>query len=173
MAAGGRRLAAQPSSRKVVRLREGVTRGAALASLLLIAAADFQPCGAEPTAGTTADWPYYGGDAGGSHYSPLTQIDRSNVAQLKIAWEYHTGDVSDGSDNRQKSEFETTPIVATPPIPKVSSIAASHCGSILRKPRAIPAIGASFWRPSMRGFSPSMPRRGNSAKISAPQVKST
>jgi glucose dehydrogenase len=86
-------------------------RVAVLASLLLIAASNFQPSGAEPTAGTTADWPYYGGDAGGTRYSPLTQIDRSNVGQLKTAWEYHTGDVSDGSHNRRKSEFETTPIV--------------------------------------------------------------
>ena len=60
---------------------------------------------------TTADWPYYGGDAGGGRYSPLAQIDKGNVAELKLAWEYHTGDVSDGSDNRRKSEFEATPIV--------------------------------------------------------------
>lgn len=59
-----------------------------------------------------ADWPAYGGDAGGRRYSPLAQIDRSNVAQLKVAWEYHTGDVSDGSDGRPKSAFETTPVVA-------------------------------------------------------------
>jgi quinoprotein glucose dehydrogenase len=37
---------------------------------------------------------YYGGDAGGSRYSPLTQIDKSNVAELKVAWEYYTGDIS-------------------------------------------------------------------------------
>jgi quinoprotein glucose dehydrogenase len=49
---------------------------------------------------------------GGSRYSLLTQIDKNNVAQLEIAWEYHTGDVSDGSDGRRKSEFEATPIVA-------------------------------------------------------------
>src|SRR5215471_18788055 len=66
---------------------------------------------AGPSDGVVADWPYYGGDAGGSRYSQLAQIDRSNVAQLQVAWEYHTGDVSDGSDNRRKSEFETTPIV--------------------------------------------------------------
>ena len=59
-----------------------------------------------------ADWPCYGGDAGGARYSPLTQINKSNVTELKVAWEYHTGDISDGSDNRRKSEFETTPIVA-------------------------------------------------------------
>jgi quinoprotein glucose dehydrogenase len=58
-----------------------------------------------------ADWPYYAGDAGGSRYSPLTQIDKRNVKELQIAWEYHTGDVSDGSDNRRKSAFEATPLV--------------------------------------------------------------
>jgi quinoprotein glucose dehydrogenase len=87
-------------------------RVVALGWLLLIAAAGVQPSMAEPTDGATVDWPYYGGDAGGSRYSPLTQINKSNVAELKVAWEYHTGDVSDGSDNRRKSAFETTPIVA-------------------------------------------------------------
>ena len=66
----------------------------------------------EPTDSAFADWPYYGGDAGGSRYSTLTQINKTNVAQLKIAWEYHTGDVSDGSGGRRASAFETTPIVA-------------------------------------------------------------
>jgi quinoprotein glucose dehydrogenase len=65
-----------------------------------------------PDQTTTSDWPFYGGDAGGSRYSPLAQIDRTNVTRLEIAWEYHTGDVSDGSDGRRKSAFETTPIVA-------------------------------------------------------------
>ena len=65
-----------------------------------------------PDESTAADWPFYGGDAGGNRYSPLAQIDRSNVARLEIAWEYHTGDMSDGSDGRRKSAFETTPIVA-------------------------------------------------------------
>jgi len=83
----------------------------ALASLLLVAAVGLPLCAAEPTNDEIADWPYYGGDAGGSRYSPLTQIDKSNVAELKVVWEYHTGDLSDGSDNRRKSEFETTPIV--------------------------------------------------------------
>ncbi|HXY31169.1 MAG TPA: pyrroloquinoline quinone-dependent dehydrogenase [Gemmatimonadaceae bacterium] len=59
----------------------------------------------------TADWPTYGGDPGGSRYSPLKQIDTNNVARLEIAWVYHTGDVSDGTEGRRKTEFETTPIV--------------------------------------------------------------
>src|ERR1700739_1341375 len=87
-------------------------RAVALVSRLLIAAAGGPLSAAEPIDSGIADWPYYGGDAGGSRYSPLTQINKSNVAKLKVAWEYHTGDVSDGSDHRRKSEFEAAPIVA-------------------------------------------------------------
>jgi quinoprotein glucose dehydrogenase len=65
-----------------------------------------------PADGPLADWPYYGSDPGGTRYSPLTQINKTNVAQLEIAWEYHTGDLSDGSAGRRVSAFETTPIVA-------------------------------------------------------------
>jgi quinoprotein glucose dehydrogenase len=57
------------------------------------------------------DWPSYGGDPGGSRYSPLTQISVANVEKLKQVWEFHTGDVSDGSADRPRSEFEATPIV--------------------------------------------------------------
>jgi quinoprotein glucose dehydrogenase len=57
------------------------------------------------------DWASYGGDPGGSRYSPLQQISAGNVARLQQVWEYHTGDVSDGSGDRPKSEFEATPIV--------------------------------------------------------------
>jgi quinoprotein glucose dehydrogenase len=56
------------------------------------------------------EWAAYGNDPGGMRYSPLTQIDRDNVAKLKVAWEYHTGDISDGTKYPRKSEFESTPI---------------------------------------------------------------
>jgi quinoprotein glucose dehydrogenase len=39
-----------------------------------------------------ADWPTYLGGKERNLYSPLRQIDRSNVAQLKVAWTYDTGD---------------------------------------------------------------------------------
>src|SRR5690349_24024188 len=60
---------------------------------------------------TVTDWPSYGGDPGGSRFSPLTQINRQNVHKLKVAWTYHTGDVSDGAKYARKSAFETTPIL--------------------------------------------------------------
>ena len=36
----------------------------------------------------SADWPSYGGNAAGTRYSSLTQINRSNVATLKQAWRF-------------------------------------------------------------------------------------
>jgi len=40
-----------------------------------------------------------------------SEINRENVSKLKVAWTFHTGDVSDGSHDRRRSGFETTPIV--------------------------------------------------------------
>jgi len=56
------------------------------------------------------EWSSYGGDPGGTRYSGLNQINRTNVVNLKIAWVYHTGDVSDGTRYPRKSAFECTPI---------------------------------------------------------------
>jgi quinoprotein glucose dehydrogenase len=40
----------------------------------------------------SADWPTYLGDKSRSLYSPLQQINRANVAQLTVAWDYDTGE---------------------------------------------------------------------------------
>src|SRR5258706_16327858 len=39
--------------------------------------------------GADTDWAVSGHDAGGQRYSPLTQINKDNVAKLDIAWTYH------------------------------------------------------------------------------------
>lgn len=41
------------------------------------------------------DWRDYLGDGGRTHWSPLAQIDRGNVAQLRVAWDFRTGDVGE------------------------------------------------------------------------------
>ena len=38
------------------------------------------------------DWPHYHADAGATSYSALSHIDRDNVAELEVAWEFNTGD---------------------------------------------------------------------------------
>jgi quinoprotein glucose dehydrogenase len=67
-------------------------------------------CAAAAAAGGS-DWPYYGGDAGGMKYSPLRQINRENVRRLRVAWTYHTGEISDGTKYPVRSAFEATPLV--------------------------------------------------------------
>lgn len=59
----------------------------------------------------SGEWPAYGNDPGGQRYSPLDQINKSNVAKLKVAWIYHTGDISDATKYARRSAFETTPIM--------------------------------------------------------------
>src|SRR5690349_8069231 len=79
-------------------------------SALLASAGIFGIPGNAPTSQVDG-WPYYGHDAGGMRYSPLAQINRGNVGQLKAAWIFHTGDISDGRGFRGRTGFETTPLV--------------------------------------------------------------
>lgn len=44
----------------------------------------------EPKA--TVDWGAYGGDSNKTHYSSLSQINKSNVKQLEVAWSYDTAE---------------------------------------------------------------------------------
>jgi PQQ-dependent dehydrogenase (methanol/ethanol family) len=57
------------------------------------------------------DWPNVGRDPGGNRHSPLTQINRSNVSKLEVAWTFDTEDWSDGSNLPSRSAFEATPLV--------------------------------------------------------------
>ena len=54
----------------------------------------------------SSDWPHYGGGPEQIRYSPLTQITPANVASLKVAWTYDTGDAFEGS------EMQCQPVVA-------------------------------------------------------------
>src|SRR5579859_2974338 len=51
------------------------------------------------------EWPAYGGSPENIRYSPLKQIDRSNVARLQVAWTY------DASGGGGRGGMQTQPIV--------------------------------------------------------------
>jgi quinoprotein glucose dehydrogenase len=55
------------------------------------------------------DWPVYGRTSAGLRYSPLTEITPANVAGLKVAWTYHTGDVR-GEGDPVETTYEVTPL---------------------------------------------------------------
>jgi quinoprotein glucose dehydrogenase len=55
-------------------------------------------------------WRHPGNDPGATRHSPLTEIDRSNVARLAVAWTFDTGDWSDGTQLPSRSSFAATPL---------------------------------------------------------------
>ena len=57
-----------------------------------------------------ANWAYWGGDPGGTKYSALKQVNKSNVGQLRPAWIFDAGDFSDGKKLPVTSAFEATPL---------------------------------------------------------------
>src|SRR3954462_1722133 len=53
------------------------------------------------------EWRYYGGDAGGTKYSPLDQINASNVKDLQIAWRWKTSSLGQPPDYN----WQATPLM--------------------------------------------------------------
>ena len=60
---------------------------------------------------TGADWRQWGRTLSGTRYSPATQIDTDNMARLRIAWSFRTGDdPARKQDARNLPAFEATPL---------------------------------------------------------------
>src|SRR3954469_9033268 len=53
------------------------------------------------------EWRYYGGDAGNTKYSPLDQINASNVKNLEIAWRWKPDTFGPHTENL----WEVTPLM--------------------------------------------------------------
>jgi quinoprotein glucose dehydrogenase len=79
-------------------------------TLPLVAAALVAAAAASPRAlaqsAATSEWTAYGGGPGGARFSPLRRIDTANVARLRLAWVYRTGDLL-----RRSGRFEATPLL--------------------------------------------------------------
>jgi quinoprotein glucose dehydrogenase len=62
----------------------------------------------------SVDWPTHGNDAGGLKYSPLTEINRANVASLEIAFTWSTNEnnipASEGQKPARPGQFQATPL---------------------------------------------------------------
>jgi quinoprotein glucose dehydrogenase len=57
--------------------------------------------------GSNTEWPVYGGSSENNHFSALKDVDSTNVSQLAVAWEYHTGD----ADTAKHSQIQCSPIM--------------------------------------------------------------
>src|SRR5271155_4716237 len=80
---------------------------------LLAAAALLPALFAQSKKDTGADWPMFNRDLAGTRYSPLTQINASNVAKLAKAWTYRFNREGKQIRGDSPSELyqEITPIV--------------------------------------------------------------
>jgi len=56
------------------------------------------------------EWPVYAADAAATHYSPLADIDASNVAKLEIAWEWKPAETNQPNGARP-GNFQATPLM--------------------------------------------------------------
>lgn len=125
--------------------------------LLLAVAAAF--CGIAPAVQDdekNADWPVYGGNNAGNRYSSLTQINRENIANLKPAWTYDTGE--NNKPGERGMDIQCQPIVidgimyGTTPKLKVFAIDAASGKELWKfdpfegkRPRYHPMRGVVYW----------------------------
>jgi quinoprotein glucose dehydrogenase len=86
-----------------------MSRSARLGGVLIASVAVFLAAQASDPPG---QWRHYGGDAGSTKYSPLSQIDRGNVANLRVAWRWTSPDNEIAKTNAQAQPgfYQDTPL---------------------------------------------------------------
>jgi quinoprotein glucose dehydrogenase len=75
-------------------------------ALAFVAVACGEP---HPHGGSPAGWPAWGGDAGGTRFSPLDELTRENVGDLEVAWSFRTGDFD--PEGKLRTSFQATPVL--------------------------------------------------------------
>ena len=76
-------------------------------SLLVLIVLLVCPYGFAQSGATAGEWRHWGGDTATTHYSPLDQIDASNVDQLEIVWQWK----SENFGPRADFNWEVTPLM--------------------------------------------------------------
>ena len=85
------------------------TRAAAIIAVVLAAAVG-APAAQENNDGIV-EWPYVGADQASSKYSPLTDINRSNVDQLEVAWTWEPNELPSQEFGVRPGRFEVMPLM--------------------------------------------------------------
>ena len=85
------------------------TRAAAII-VAVLAAAVGAPA-AQENSGGIVEWSYVGADQAASKYSPLTDINRSNVDQLEVAWTWEPNELPSQEFGVRPGSFEVMPLM--------------------------------------------------------------
>ena len=78
-------------------------------AVLLAASAPLAPQQGAPS--RQVEWLYYGGDPGGSRYSPLTDINAENLGRLQVAWQWKHWETRLDQYGTAPGFFENTPLM--------------------------------------------------------------
>jgi quinoprotein glucose dehydrogenase len=98
------------------------------------------------------EWPVYAADQAATHYSPLADIDRANVAGLTVAWEWRPGEDALPEFGTRPGNFQNTPLMiddvlyVSTPYNRVAALDA--------------ASGRELWRYDPRAFEDGQPPNG-------------
>ena len=89
---------------------------------------------------TVGEWHHYGGDAASSRYSPLNQINLSNVADLDIAWRWSSPDnpIVKANPLARPGGYEDTPLMVNGVLYTATSLGVFAALD--------PASGRTLWR---------------------------
>jgi hypothetical protein len=90
-------------------------------------------------------WDHWGGDSGGTRFSPLAQITPANVRHLVRAWEFRTGDL----ETRPPAAMARTKFEATPLLVENSLVFCSPFNEVIARPKVLPAARGFSWAPTM------------------------
>src|SRR3954464_15266054 len=91
------------------------------------------------SAAPASSWQHWGGDAGGTRFSPLAQITPANVDNLVRAWTYRTGDI----ESRPPAAVARTKFEATPLLVDDSLVFCTPFNEVVALD---PGTGAQKWR---------------------------
>lgn len=104
-----------------------------------------------------SQWSHYGGNQLGMQYSSLKNITRENVSKLKIAWQYRTGELSEGA--ARPYSFQSNPILV-----RNKLYLSTSSGIVIALD---PQSGTEVWR-----YDPKLDRSRSPAEISNRGVSS-
>ena len=90
--------------------------------------------GGVQTSEADGEWHYYGSDPASTRYAPLDQIDRSNVADLQIAWRWK----AENFGPRPEFNYRTTPLM-------VNGMIYATAGTRRAVVAIDPATGETLW----------------------------
>lgn len=90
----------------------------------------------------SADWLFYGGDAGGRHFSNAAQITRDNVHRLTPAWIHRSGDMARYGEVMRQTSAQSTPLL----LPAEAGESLVYCTPFNEVIALTPDTGAVRWR---------------------------